>query len=81
MGEDSRIGIRYPEKDVYYKQGMPPIGIFNRDIRWKSYALSDHLGNIRATFSDMKLIDNMYPGFKVFLIRLLVVSFASLVCV
>lgn len=35
---------------------MQPTEIFARDIRWKSYALSDHLGNIRATFSDMKLV-------------------------
>lgn len=32
----------------------PPTGIFSRKLGIRSYVLTDHLGNVRATFADMK---------------------------
>jgi RHS repeat-associated protein len=61
-GSDGRVGIRRPEREKlhYFDDYINypfPTNNFNRYIRYKDYELKDHLGNVRATITDLKLKD------------------------
>jgi hypothetical protein len=61
-GSEGRVGIRRPERDKlhYFDDYINypfPTNNFSRYIRYKDYELKDHLGNVRATITDLKLKD------------------------
>ena len=57
--QQGRFLTKYPEiEPTYYGTGITEDirnGIFSRQLGNKSYELKDHLGNVRVTFSDIKL--------------------------
>lgn len=61
-GSEGRVGIRRPEREKlhYFDDYINypfPTNNFSRYIRYKDYELKDHLGNVRATITDLKLKD------------------------
>lgn len=57
--QQGRFLTKYPEQEpTYYGVDIPidiKNGIFSRQLGRKAYELKDHLGNVRTTFSDIKM--------------------------
>jgi RHS repeat-associated protein len=60
-GAEGRIAVRKPEKLTLYDEDLAqkpiPTENFTRDIRRKHYEQKDHIGNVRNTYSDLKLVN------------------------
>ena len=47
-----RVGVAHP--DININHDLPPTDVFTRELGEKTYELTDHLGNVKATISDRK---------------------------